>query len=155
MRPEAIDVSGEMNLLKKLMKNRQFKITPQRLELANWVFRVHGHFTVDDITDSFRSQGRKISTATVYRMIQTMQELGLVIKHDFGKGQFHYEHTPGHKHHDHIICNDCGEVFEFTDNQLEDHKRRLTLENNFKMTSHSLHIFGDCMRKHCPSKPTD
>ena len=152
MQPESIDVSKEMDVLKKLMKKRQFKITPQRLELANWIFRVHDHFTVDDITESFRSQGRKTSTATVYRMIQTMQELGLVIKHDFGRGQFHYEHTHGHKHHDHIICNDCGEIFEFNDSKLEAHKEELALKNHFKMTSHSLHIFGDCLREGCSNR---
>ena len=149
MQPEAIDVSTEMQILKKLMKRKQFKITPQRLELASWIFRVHDHFTVDDIAGSFRNQNKKISTATIYRMVQTMEDLGLIIKHDFGKGPFHYEHTTGHKHHDHIICNDCGKVFEFTDDYLEDYKTKLALKNNFKMTTHSLHIFGDCIKENC------
>ena len=153
MEPEAIDISREMKILRRLMKRKRFKITPQRLELASWIFRVHEHFTVDDITESFKNSGRKVSTATVYRMIQTMQDLGLIIRHDFGKGQFHYEHTPGHEHHDHIICNDCDEVFEFTDTQLERYKEELSLRNHFKMTTHSLHIYGDCIRENCPRKP--
>ena len=149
MQSESIDVSYEMNILKNLMEEKQLKVTPQRLELAEWIFQVHEHFTVDDVLESFKQKGRKISTATVYRMIQMMQDLNLVIRHDFGTGQSKYEHTPGHPHHDHIICNNCGCVFEFSDDELEAYKSNIARAHNFRMTSHSLNIYGDCLKENC------
>ena len=134
------------------MVEHQLKITPQRLKLAEWIFKVHEHFTVDDIIDSLKNEGEKVSTATAYRMIQMMQDLGLLLKHDFGKGQSYYESTPGHPHHDHIICNDCGKIVEFCEEELEKLKTKIAFKNKFNMTFHSLHIYGDCLRKNCPHK---
>ena len=151
-KPETIDVSKELNILKKLMEEHRFKITPQRIKLAEWMFKVHEHFTIDDIIESFKSKGERVSIATAYRMIQMMQDLGLLLKHDFGKGQSYYEHTPGHPHHDHIICNDCGSIVEFCEEELENLKREIAYKHNFNMIFHSLHIYGDCLKKNCSNK---
>ena len=139
-----IDVSDEMKLFKRRMTENGLKSTPQREELAIWIFQMHEHFTVDEIIASFREKGKRVSSATVYRVIQMMLELGMVIEHDFGKGYKHYEHTPGHPHHDHFICNECGKISEFSDMALEELKHKIAEENHFKMTSHSLQIFGYC-----------
>ena len=144
MKPEKIDISKEMQMLHDRMAARGLKSTPQRDELAAWIFKVHEHFTVDDVISSFRQMGKKVSAATVYRLVQMMLELGLLIEHDFGKGHKFYEHTPGHPHHDHIICNNCGKIIEFADESLEQLKLKIAQSYGFIMESHSLHIFGKC-----------
>ncbi len=142
----AIDVSAEMNLLRRRMVERGFKSTPQRDEIARWVFTTHDHFTVDDIINNFRNRGKKISTATAYRVVQMMLELNLLEEHDFGRGTKYYEHTPGHEHHDHIICNDCGQIFEFANQQMEKLKDEIARQMGFAMTKHTLSIYGNCTR---------
>ena len=144
MQPEKINIDKEMNLFHSRLKEKNLKITSQRNELAKWIFQVHEHFTVDDVVESFRRVGKKISVATVYRIVETMLDLNLLIEHDFGKGQKYYEHTPGHEHHDHMICNQCGKIIEFVDENLEALKDEIARNNGFKMESHALHIFGLC-----------
>ena len=144
MEAKKTDVTSEMRLLKHKMLERGLKSTPQRDELARWIFRVHDHFTVEDIILNFRDKGKRISPATIYRVIQMMVDLEMVIEHDFGTGYKHYEHTPGHPHHDHFICENCGKIFEFTNIELENLKEKISADHNFLMTSHSLQIFGHC-----------
>lgn len=145
LEPEDIDVSEEMQQLNEKMRKAGLKSTPQRNEIARWVFRTHAHFTVDDLIDSFRVKGEKISPATAYRVVQMLLELGFIIEHDFGKDYKFYEHTPGHDHHDHIICNQCGRIVEFHDEELETLKQKISEKNGFNMTSHSLFLNGDCI----------
>ena len=144
MQPEKINIDKEMNLFHSRLKEKSLKITSQRNELAKWIFQVHEHFTVDDVVESFRKVGKKISVATVYRIVETMLDLNLLIEHDFGKGQKYYEHTPGHEHHDHMICNQCGKIIEFVDENLEALKDAIARSHGFKMESHALRIFGLC-----------
>lgn len=133
-----------MSMLKTRMKNASLKSTPQRDELAEWMFRVHDHFTVEDVIESFRSRRKKVSPATVYRVIQMMLDLNLLIEHDFGKGSKYYEHTPGHPHHDHLICTGCNKIIEFTNEKLEALKKDIADSHGFKMENHVLQIFGIC-----------
>lgn len=140
------NVTREMSLLKERMQKSQFKSTPQRDEIAEWVFKTHDHFTVEDLIVDFRNKGKKVSQATAYRVIQMMLQLKLIEEHDFGKDYKFYEHTPGHEHHDHIICIDCGKIIEFSDPTLEALKEKITLQNGFKMREHHLTIYAECTR---------
>lgn len=148
MEPRAANISREMSLLKERMLQHQYKSTPQRDEIADWIFRTHEHFTVEDLIASFRQQGKKVSQATAYRVIQMMLDLKLIEEHDFGKDYKFYEHTPGHEHHDHIVCIDCGKIIEFADPSLESLKEKITLKNGFRMKEHHLTIYAECTN--CP-----
>ncbi|MCS6984072.1 MAG: transcriptional repressor [Leptospiraceae bacterium] len=140
------DVNEEMALMHRRMAERGYKSTPQRDEIARWVFQTHDHFTVEDILEDFRKDGKKISQATCYRVIQMLLQLNLLIEHDFGRGVRFYEHTPGHPHHDHIICNECGQIFEFQSEELENLKESICQKNGFSMTRHNLSIYANCNR---------
>lgn len=144
MRPESIDISKEMSIMHNKMHKKGLKSTPQRDEIARWIFKVHSHFTVEDLIAGFHSEGKKISSATAYRVIQMMLDLGLLIEHDFGKGYKHFEHVPGHHNHDHLICNECGSIIEFSDDKLNSIKDRIEKELNFTVQSHTLHFYGIC-----------
>ena len=147
--PEPINVTQEMTEFTRRMQEKCYKLTPQRLKLAKWIFQVHDHFSIKDLVFSFRRNGENISVATAYRVVQMMLELQLLQENDFGMGEKLYEHTQGHKHHDHLICNDCKQIFEFNSNSLEKLKAQIARDHGFEMTFHSLNIHGDCQRKNC------
>ena len=149
---EKISVDMEMSLFETLLQKYKLKSTPQRLELAKWVFKVHEHFTIDEMIYSFAEKKVKVSVATAYRFLQIMKDLNLLIEHDFGTGQKYYEHTTNHPHHEHIICNDCYKIIEFENQELEQLKNDIALEHGFKMRSHSLIIKADCIKENCTYK---
>jgi len=148
MEQRSTNISREMSLLKERMQQNHYKSTPQRDEIAEWIFRTHEHFTVEALVSNFREHGKKVSQATAYRVIQMMLELKLIEEHDFGKDYKFYEHTPGHEHHDHIVCIDCGKIIEFSDQGLESLKEKITLKNGFRMKEHHLTIYAECTT--CP-----
>ena len=152
MKLQNIHLTQEIQKFIASVHSHNLKLTPQRLEIAQWVFESQNHFSVDDLLDSFRAKGEKISTSTVYRLIQILLDLELVIEHDFGKGKKYYEPTCKQDHHDHIICNLCGHISEFTDTELEELKTSIALKKGFKMTSHALNIYADCVQKDCTHK---
>lgn len=149
------DISEEMKLLRQRMSAKGFKWTPQREEIATWVFQNHGHFTVDQLLESLKEQDRKVPPATAYRVVQMLRDLELVLEHDFGEGSKYYEHLPGHPHHDHMVCRQCGAIFEFTNQKLEDLQEKIAAKIDFEIEDHSLVMFGickDCRQKNLKQK---
>ena len=47
-------------------------------------------------------------------------------------------------HHDHMICTECGEITEFVDAQIEERQHSIADSLGFKMTDHSMQIYGIC-----------
>jgi Fur family transcriptional regulator, ferric uptake regulator len=77
--------------------------------------------TAQEISDRLRARGGVGSTATVYRALETLHELGLVHRFVDGRGGVaHYEIAdPSGEHHHHLVDDDTGEITEFTDALLE------------------------------------
>ena len=48
------------------------------------------------------------------------------------------------EHHDHLVCIHCNHVVEFVDELIEERQRQIAKDSGFKMTDHSLHIYGVC-----------
>src|SRR5947208_10974649 len=76
--------------------------------------------TAQEIFDRLRSEGRRVGIATVYRVLDQLSERGLVQRVDFGAGIARYEAALGTgEHHHHLICDGCGKVEAFADEELE------------------------------------
>jgi Fe2+ or Zn2+ uptake regulation protein len=75
--------------------------------------------TAQEIADELRADGSAGSTATVYRALETLHELGLVRRFD-ADGVARYEPVdPSGDHHHHIVLEDSGDVIPFEDEELE------------------------------------
>ena len=66
-----------------------------------------------------------VGRATVYRALDQLERLGLIQRVDVGGDAAGYERVdPGGHHHHHIVCEQCGRVIAFEDDQLETAIRR-------------------------------
>ncbi|MDP2710144.1 MAG: Fur family transcriptional regulator [Solirubrobacteraceae bacterium] len=75
--------------------------------------------TAQEIADQLRADGSAGSTATVYRALETLHELGLVRRFD-AEGTARYEPVdPSGDHHHHIVLDETGDVVPFDDAELE------------------------------------
>jgi len=76
--------------------------------------------SAQDISDRLRAEGSRGSTATVYRALETLHELGLVRRLHSGEGVARYEPVdPSGDHHHHIVIEESGDVLPFEDAELE------------------------------------
>ena len=60
------------------------------------------------------AEGLDIGLATVYRVLTQFEQAGLLVRHHFESGKAVFELNQG-KHHDHLVCMQCGRVEEFYD----------------------------------------
>lgn len=126
-----------------LAENR-LKVTPERLTIADAVMETPGHFDVDSLLLDLRDRGVRVSRATLYRTLTHLLEAGLVHRVRGPDGGARYESMAGRKHHDHMVCLDCGVILEFTDATIEKLQEAACRRKEFTMTDHSLRIEGYC-----------
>lgn len=114
-------------------------ITPERLEILDEVLAQQCHFKIDDI---ILKMANKISRATVYRSIKTIEDAGLIKYLRSINDEKIYEIVE--EHHDHMICEKCGMIIEFYDLELEALQDSLCRSRGFTPKRHTMKIFGVC-----------
>lgn len=114
------------------------EILEQRLDSTD-----HHHLTAEDIYRQLMEANSDIGLATVYRVLSQFEEAGLVTRHYFEGGQALFELNRG-RHHDHIVCVQCGKVEEFVDDVIEDRQSRIANQHNFDLANHSLVLYANC-----------
>lgn len=131
------------------LKKAGLKVTLPRMKILELLEASQTrHQTAEDIYKALLDAGEEIGLATVYRVLTQFESAGLVNRHHFEGGQAVFELNEG-KHHDHLVCVKCGKVIEFMDNIIEDRQKKIAEENGFKITEHSLILYGHC--KSCKS----
>ena len=136
----------EEKIFRYFLISRDLKFTRERAIILQEVFQRHDHFEAENLHSSIKKKGKRTSRATVYRTLELLVQCGLLEVVDFGGNSHHYEHVLGHQHHDHLICERCGRIIEFTHRPLEKLKEKVCKEMNFYGRSHVLKISGICHR---------
>ncbi len=92
-----------------------------------------------------REEGRGVARASVYRILDELERLGLVTKLEVGQGIARYEPVrPGGDHHHHMVCARCGEVIPFADDELEATLDRVAERVTFDVDEHEIVLHGSC-----------
>lgn len=145
--PETLmNTETELRHVERYMRERGLRWTSQRRLVASVALRNHTHFSADELLAMCRTEDRAISRATVYRTLGMLEDAGIVEGLDTGEGGRKFEHVLGHEHHDHMICTECGTILEFRDDELERRQEMAAQRNGFKITSHSLKLYGLCQK---------
>jgi Fe2+ or Zn2+ uptake regulation protein len=119
------------------------KATPGRLQVLSILQKSDRPLNVQDIMN--RLKGR-INQVTVYRILNTLRDAGLVRQVDFLKTHAYFELADRHGHHHHLFCVKCQKIEDFAgcdfDSIIE---KALKKSKQFKQISqHSLELFGLC-----------
>lgn len=133
------------------LRSAGLKVTLPRLKILEMLENSPTrHLSAEDIYRRLMDGGEDIGLATVYRVLTQFESAGLVTRHHFEGGHAVFELERG-QHHDHLVCMNCGRVEEFEDELIEKRQRDRAKELGFKMTEHSLIIYGECQRENCPN----
>ena len=87
--------------------------------------------------------GAKVGLASVYRVLDTLVELGLVQRVDVGDGIVRYEPLRA-EHHHHLVCDECGKVERFEDGQLERAIHAVEERSGYSVVQHDVVLRGAC-----------
>ncbi len=129
-------------IIQKLRDNGH-KITPQRLAIVKILASSKGHPSVEDIHDQIKTDFPTMSLATVYRNIVLIKSLGEVLELGFPDGSNRYD---GNKPfpHPHVICIKCKKIVDPDLDSLDNMRKEVAVETEFKILNHRLDFFGIC-----------
>ena len=140
---------GIADRFERFLRSRNLRLTKQRAAIVAAIYATHRHVTADELFEMLQRRPHtarmRISRATVYRTLSLLTEGGFVQALDLGRdtGTL-YEHTLGHKHHDHMICLDCGKIIEFENPQIEALQESVAERFGFRLSSHKMELYGTC-----------
>jgi Fur family ferric uptake transcriptional regulator len=101
--------------------------------------------SAQEIFDELRSSGRGVGIASVYRALDILSSLKLVQRLEMGEGVARYEPAhAGGEHHHHLVCERCGRVQAFEDDDLESALERLAGRHGFDVAAHDVVLRGTC-----------
>lgn len=135
------------------LKNAGLKITLPRLKILELLQDPdYQHVSAEDLYKKLIDLGEEIGLATVYRVLNQFDDAGIVTRHNFEGGKAVFE-LASQKHHDHLICLDCGEVFEFRDEFIEKRQKEIADQYGVTLAYHSLYLYGHCVGGDCRANP--
>lgn len=83
------------------------RMTAQRRAILRIIDACSGHITAEDVVRRLKAEHPQINRSTVYRTLQTLEELGLVHHAHDETGARAY-HRTGDAAHVHLVCRCCG-----------------------------------------------
>jgi Fur family peroxide stress response transcriptional regulator len=137
------DDNERSEIIIQKLRETGHKITPQRLAIINIIAKSTGHPSVEDIYDQIKKDFPTMSLATVYRNIVLIKSLGEVLELGFPDGSNRYDGNKPYPH-PHVICIRCKKIVDPDLDSLDDIKKEVAAETNFKILNHRLDFFGIC-----------
>lgn len=102
--------------------------------------------SAQEIEDALRRADRPVGRASVYRVLDELERLGLVSRIELRDGMARYEalHPGAERHHDHLVCDGCGQIMPFRDEELERAIHRVAGRVEFAVDEHEVVLHGQC-----------
>ena len=76
------------------------------------------------------------------------EQAGILSRNHFESGKSVFELNEG-KHHDHLVCLDCGRVEEFFDAEIEKRQKSIAQARGFELQDHALALYAACTKHKC------
>jgi Fur family transcriptional regulator, ferric uptake regulator len=98
-----------------------------------------------EIEDELRAGKRPVARASIYRILDELERLRLVQRVQVGQDMTRYEPVrSGAGHHHHLVCDSCGSVTPFSDENLEEAIRKLSTRLPMRVAEHEIVLHGSC-----------
>ena len=134
------------------LKNSGLKATLPRIKVLE-VFQntQQRHMSAEDVFRVLLAEHADIGLATVYRVLMQFEQAGILSRSHFESGKAVFELNEG-KHHDHLVCIDCGRVEEFYDAEIEKRQNAVAKIKGFEIADHALSLYAKCTKADCPHR---
>lgn len=138
--------------LREHMQANRLKSTEQRQAIFETFVEAGGHLSLDELLARVQARRPGVGYATVYRTMKMFTDAGVAEERRFGDGQTRFEVAElEDEHHDHLICETCGHIFEFEDEEIERRQAAVARSFGLEIRRHRLDLWGRCLEpKTCP-----
>lgn len=126
----------------RVLKEKGFKVTPQRIAVYDVLMNTKEHPTVEVIYNKLQPMYPTMSLATVYKSLEMFKELNLVQELNVGEDKFRYDANV--KPHPHITCISCGKVDDVDDEMFFNLSEQVSTKTGYQITGQKLYFYGHC-----------
>ena len=131
------------------LKSSGLKATLPRIKILEVFQRTaQRHMTAEDVFKVLLKEDADVGLATVYRVLMQFEQAGILSRNHFEAGKAVFELNEG-KHHDHLVCVDCGRVEEFFDPEIERRQQAVATARGYELQDHALALYAVCTKKDC------
>jgi Fur family transcriptional regulator, ferric uptake regulator len=144
----------EKEIFAEYIARHGLKRSEQREAILEAFLRSERHLSVDDLLGLARKRRPDVGRTTVYRTLKLLQAAGLATELVL-RGETRFEREYKRRHHDHFICKGCGEIFEFSSDEIERIQEQVAADIGFVIDGHRHQIFGycrECVAHHRPAR---
>lgn len=119
------------------------KVTPIRLGVLALLEETQTPLDIATLLKKLKTKKISADPATVFRIMNSFVEKGLVRELNFHEGKTRYELSSSADHH-HLICQSCGSIEDISDCHITALEAEIQKKKHFLIKSHSLEFFGLC-----------
>jgi len=135
----------EKDQFRRLFGQRGLDRFEERFQILESFLKLEGHVSLARIADQVRQDGLRVDNEFLLQCMEQLCRLGFASQMVFDRDEtILYEHRQLGEHHDHMVCTKCGEIIEFSDDDLEDLQEKLAAKYGFLMLRHKMEIYGLC-----------
>ena len=127
----------------KVLQEKGYRLTPQRMLVIETLHNADKHISAEEINEQLRTRYPYSNISTVYRTLELLKELNLVMETDFGEERVRY-HVAEKGHHHHLVCRRCGRIIDLEESILHLLKDALLRDYDFEADLRHVAIQGEC-----------
>ena len=124
------------------LRKKGYKATTQRIAICRFVLHSREHPSAQRIYDEVKKVHPTVSLATVYKTLQILREQDLIQELDLPESKARFDSFMGP--HINIVCLQCGNIQDFSDNIAREMVERVTTKADFTRTGQRIDIYGIC-----------
>ena len=132
-----------MHHARATLREQGYRLTPQRNLIWEVLRDARRHMTAEEVAAAVRGTLPDVNVSTVYRTLELLVSLDLVVETRLEGSACYYEVSPEPTHH-HFVCTQCGAVGHFGDELLAPVHEELTARQTFAVSQIQVTAFGVC-----------
>lgn len=129
--------------LREKLTEKGLKVTPQRVAIYEAIVKMRNHPTADKVIEYIKANHPNISVGTVYKVLDSLVENGLLKKVKTEKDIMRYDAVLSNHHH--LYCSETDRIEDYEDEKLNKLINAYFEKNkikNFKVQDIKLQITG-------------
>ncbi len=124
------------------LKERNFRLTPQRVELVRLIASSEGHPSAAQLYARIKRRFPTMSQATVYKTLALLKDMGQVLEIDMHEDSHYDGNRP--QPHPHLICMKCNKIVDAEVSLDKESIRRLEKLSGYTTLRPQISLYGLC-----------
>jgi Fur family peroxide stress response transcriptional regulator len=136
------DADARFDELMAALREHDFRLTPQRIELVRLIASSDGHPSATELYSRVKRRFPTMSHATVYKTLTLLKDIGQVLEINL-RDDSHYDGSRPEPH-PHLICMNCKRIVDGDATLDQATLGRLEKASGFRIVRSQIELHGLC-----------